>query len=89
MTELQEDKQIHKFSAERLAKMSRMPLIVIYAHPADYPNNYVARAWDVDKPTHLIALGDTLEEARTAIPEGMCNLGRFQNDDPCIAEVWI
>lgn len=89
MSEPREDRVVKRFDLERLSKQTKLPMITVYKHPEDYPEQYVARVWDVNKPTHLIALADTLEELREAIPEGMCNLGRQQQDDPCIVEVWI
>lgn len=85
----QEDRAVYRFNYARLAKQSKMPLIAVYEHPADYPDKYVARAWDVNKPTHLVALADTLEEIRETIPKEMRCIGRQPNDDPCIVEVWI
>lgn len=89
MPEPKEDRIVKRFDLERLRKQTKLPMITVYKHPEDYPEQYVARVWDVNKPTYLIALADTLEELREAIPEGMYNLGRQQQDDPCIVEVWI
>lgn len=87
--EQREDRIIKKFDAGRIAAQSRMPLICIYEHPADYPQRYVARLWDIETPTNIIATADTLEEVRETIPHGMVRLKRSENDDPCIVETWI
>lgn len=89
MPEPREDRAVKRLDLERLRKQTKLPMITVYKHPEDYPEQYVARVWDVNKPTHIIALADTLEELREAIPEGMYNLGRRPQDDPCIVEVWI
>lgn len=89
MAESREDRVVRKFDLARLAKQTTLPMITIYKQPEDYPNQYVARVWDVNRPTHLIALADTLEELREAIPDEMCNIGRQPQDDPCIVEVWV
>lgn len=84
-----EDRVVKKFDIERLRKQTKLPMITVYEKPADYPNQYVARVWDVNRPTRLIALADTLEEIREAIPQEMYNIKRQPQDDPCIVEVWI
>ena len=66
---------------------------VIYAHPRDYPNRYVMRRWRIQGativPTDDIALADSLQEIRKKLPSGLFRLARFEDDDPCIAEVWL
>ena len=66
-----------------------MPIITIFKSPADYPGKYVARVFDVDKPTTLAAVADTYEELQQAIPAGMVRLERNEKDDPVILETWI
>lgn len=65
---------------------------VIYFDPADQPGKYVARKWIITPgritATHTSYVSDTLEDARQHIPEGMCNLGRFDADESQIVEVW-
>ncbi len=89
MSEPREDRVVKRFDLERLRKQTKLPMITVYKHPKDYPEQYVARVWDANRPTNLIALADTLDELREAIPQGMYNLGRQPQDDPCIVEVWI
>jgi endonuclease V-like protein UPF0215 family len=84
-----EDKVVDAFDIRRITKRTRLPLICVYKSPADYPGKYIARLWDVDIPTELIAKADTLEEIRKAIPAEMVNLGREPEDDPVIIETWI
>jgi hypothetical protein len=70
---------------------------VVYRHPRDYPAKYVARRWDVRSPGHgaqviatdEVKLANTLDEIRRLIPPGLYCLNRFEDDDPCIVEVWI
>jgi len=66
---------------------------VIYRHPRDYPDKYVARLWGVWQgeivATDEMALAETLQQIRRMIPPGLYCLGRFEDDDPCILEVWI
>lgn len=84
------DRIVTRFEYGRIAKMTVLPLIVIYNHPADYPDKYVARLWDVGRPTNMAALADDYDGILEAIPTGqMVSLGRGEKDDPTIVEVWI
>lgn len=87
--ERKEDKIVERFNMGRIAAETRMPLVCIYEHPADYPQQYVARLWDIQQPTNIVVLADTLDEIRQAVPEGMVCIRRRERDDPCIVEVWI
>lgn len=68
---------------------------VIYDHPADFPDVFVARRWEVlreERATADIIKADTLEQVRFVIErEKHCSvmLPRQPNDDPKIVEVWI
>jgi len=62
----------------------------------DYPGKWVVRRWDIipghSKPVpwlELIAKADSLEEARSALPEGLFLMPRADEDDPVIYETWI
>ena len=78
-----------QFILAELRKWTRMPIIAIYKHPKDYPDKYVARVFDIDRPTFLAVTADTLEEIRGCVPEGMHRVPRSQNDDPTVVESWI
>ena len=66
---------------------------VIYRHPRGYPGKYVMRRWGILAgkivATDEMALADTLEEIRASVPPGLYRLERFEDDDPCILEVWL
>ncbi len=66
---------------------------VIYKQPRDYPGQYVLRRWLADadgpRPTGEVALADSLEAIRAALPGGLTCIGRYADDDPCIVEVWL
>ena len=53
----------------------RLPMAVVYDHPADHPDAYVARIWDAIGPlmTDTIIKRDTLRELRQDI---RCAWGR-------------
>jgi hypothetical protein len=72
----------------------RMTMYVIYESPLDFPRKFVVRRWLLDgaiatAERAALRVCDRLEEARTAIPAGAANIGRYQADDPAIREVWI
>lgn len=69
-------------------------LIVVYDHPSDYPDEYVARMHRVFSDgdaivTEALAISADLDTVRAAIPPGFYCIGRAREDDPVILEVWI
>ena len=84
-----EDKVVKSFDMSNLMKITRLPLICVYNSPSDYPGKYVARLWDVDKPTNMVAVAESLEEIREAKPPEMMIMDRLTGDDPVIVETWI
>lgn len=64
-------------------------LWTIYARPTDYPQSFVARRFQLDKPTNEVIVRDTLEEVRAALPPGLHRMERHPSDDPVIVEVWF
>jgi hypothetical protein len=73
-------------------------MFVVYRHPSDYPNQFVVRRWLSGPPAfgpdgtpdpEPLAVCNTLDEARGAIPDWCCFIGRYDTDDPAIQEVWI
>ena len=65
------------------------PLIMVYDHPIDYPEKYVARLFNGKQATHIVALADTLEELREAKPGRMARIKRQEKDPPKVAETWL
>lgn len=68
-----------------------MPMIVVYDHPKDYPDNYVARVFDVGNPTNTVIVKDDVDEIQEDITENtyMIFLPRGVQDDPCIVGIWM
>ena len=63
---------------------------VVYDHPADFPNHFIARLWDGETPTSYILQTDKLEAIRDVLSKsGHVPLCRFEDDDPKIIETWI
>lgn len=83
------DITVERFNLAQIRRTVKAPIICVYNGPTDYPGQFVARLWDLDKPTRYIVVADTLEAVRAAIPEDMIRFHRDQSDDPCIVESWI
>lgn len=67
-----------------------LPLWTIYEHPHDFPNNYVARLWNMDQPSTTIIVTPDLETLREQMMEmHLTPIPRWADDDPCIVEVWV
>jgi len=69
--------------------MTNVELWVVYKHPKDYPDKFVARKWILDKPTSEVVIGNTIEEVRIAIPKGLTRFLPDVTDDPVIVEIWL
>lgn len=73
---------------------SVLSMWVVYDHPKDYPEGFIARRHEVvaggSRPTD-----DTIKNADLALIQrelkmsGLYRLDRALNDDPCILEVWL
>ncbi len=66
---------------------------VVYDHPADYPEGYLARRWrvtdDTCQATDESVTGTRLETVRARLPAHLVRLARDPEDDPVIVETWI
>jgi hypothetical protein len=62
----------------------------IYDHPRDQPEFYVARRWELDRPTSDTLLDRDIENLRDKMQAlGLVKLMRHPEDDPVIMETWI
>ncbi|GAG89933.1 unnamed protein product [marine sediment metagenome] len=66
-----------------------LELWVVYKHPLDYPDKFVARKWILDKPSSETVIGGTINEARIAIPKGLTRFLPDAEDDKSIVETWL
>lgn len=81
---------IGNFNSINLKSLCKVPIIAIYKTPKDYPDNYVARLWDINKRvTKYIVLRNSLEDIRKVIPKQMTLVPRSELDDPVIVETWL
>ena len=51
-----------------------MPVIAVYEHPDDFPDKYVARVFDVDRPTDTVVVKDSLLDIQRDIGENTCRI---------------
>ena len=66
----------------------------IYYNPLDYPGKFVLRWQKVIRGAVLVdpdplAIVDTLEQARQAVPYGLVRLVRHPANEPQIVESWV
>ena len=63
---------------------------VVYEHPTDYPDSYVARMWLNEKPSGSVVICPTLGMLRDHLLEmGLTPIDRDPKDDPKIVETWL
>lgn len=70
----------------------RCPIIAIYVRPEDYPEDCVARLWDMEELTNILLKRGTVEEIRQDINKAypwMVRFERAKNDVLSISETWI
>lgn len=83
------DLVVDSFGNVNSAKLVKCPIIVVYEDPRDYPSKFVARLFNLAKPTKFIAISDSLEEVRKAIPPTMVWFERFREDDEKVVECYM
>ena len=71
----------------------KLPGIVVYDHPKDFPYFYVGRVWEmaVNRPTNVAVCITNLEQLRNDIIQSGFSVcfGRDKKDDPRIVETWV
>jgi hypothetical protein len=73
----------------------QLPMWVVYDHPLDYPDGFIARLWmslPKPQPTTETLTAPTLEGLRNKIRKRApwtTLLMRSPEDDPAIIEVWL
>jgi hypothetical protein len=73
-----------------MIKTNGLPMWVIYENPTDFPGETIARLWQNDVATQQTIQGASLDQLRKRfISMGFVSIGRFEQDDPKIVEVWI
>jgi hypothetical protein len=81
----------------RNSTLEELPMWVVYDHPIDFPNSYVARLhqWDeqakayVASPTEMMVAADVDLIRRELFSLGFHKLDRHPDDLPVIMETWV
>ncbi|MDR3554756.1 MAG: hypothetical protein P4L55_08370 [Syntrophobacteraceae bacterium] len=77
-----------------ILRLKGLPLWVVYDHPADHPDHYIARKFLITnfavEPTTRCAQSRRLQVLQTALQrKGLTRLARDISDDPVILETWL
>lgn len=76
-----------------VAERERLPMWVLYDHPNDAPDHFVARLWHslpLPEPTAIAVRDPDVEVIRAAFQElGFHKLDRSPDDEPHIMESWL
>lgn len=69
----------------------KIPMIVVYERPRDFPDKYIARVFNCEIPTDVIIVRDSLQEIRDDITAAgfMVCLERSQEDVLSVVETWM
>lgn len=71
----------------------RLPVIVVYRKPKDYPDAYVARVWEGARnlPTNTLIKRGTLQEIRKDLKAAgfTTRINPEAGEDPVIVETWL
>lgn len=69
----------------------KAPFIAVYKHPEDFPNECVARIYEMDKPTDTLMVKDTLEEIEADIKKyaSMTFIPRAVEDVLSLVGTWM
>lgn len=68
---------------------------VVYDHPKDHPNHFIARRWDVKQGggltiTRDVIITSDLNSLRIELlAKGKSRMERRLDDDPVIKEIWL
>lgn len=67
------------------------PICTIYKNPSDFPDNYVVRLFDLNRPTNIIIIRNSVTDCRADLMAAgfTTHFMRDFRDDPCIVESWM
>lgn len=68
-----------------------VPIIVVYKRSEDFPYNYVARLFSLNKPTNVLIVRDSLKECREDITAAgfLVCMGKDEEDVRSVVETWM
>lgn len=90
MKKANNDIVLERFDWPVIRPHSIIPVVAIYKSPKDYPDKYVARLFDLDRPTRFVFVADSYMELLDKIPvQQLTRMEKDPRDDPVIVEVWM
>lgn len=66
-----------------------LSLYTIYFNPADFPNRFVVRRFELDQPKEILIVCHDLDTARKALPAGLIRTIRHPDDHISVIETWL
>lgn len=88
--EIQRNMQVQIFkSFEAILDECRLPLVTVYYSPEDFRDMWVARLYDIERPTKYFALANTYKDLKAFKPRNMQIFQRDDKDALSIVEVWL
>lgn len=82
------EQRVESFAAVDMSDL-HFPSIAVFYNALDYPGLYVARLFDLEHPTDVMMVKETLEEIHEGIPPTFARLPRSEDDHESVWEVWI
>lgn len=73
--------------------MQILKTYTVFYSPTDFPQQYVIREFHVSAgtiiPKDIIAIGNSIDEVRAKLPQGLLRIIKSECDLPSIVEMWI
>ena len=80
--------ELTSFDCDNVKKID-LPIYVLFEKPSDFPNEYILRVFDLQKPTPYIMRGETKEELIEKLPSHVTYLPRTEEDDTVIVGTYF
>lgn len=76
------------------SKKTRLAAWIIYKHPSDFPDKFVARKFVLNKPTPQVIIANSAGDIRNFLLETipakiLTRYERIETDSPAILETWV
>ena len=82
------DIKVERFTYDIMQGL-KMPIVVIYYSPADYPGQFIARLFDLEQATKYIMQAEQINDIRERLPAHLTRAPRAQEDAAAIVETWF
>lgn len=94
-----EMKQVHPIAVNKVVNTMKevdfegmkLPMVAVYEKPLDFPDKYIARVFDCEKPTNVIIIRDSLQACQEDIKVAgfLVCMERSLNDALSVVETWM